>query len=109
MSGAGGAVAEGLLWTSTAPFLCREVSVVKPLAVEVPRSMVLVVTSWNIPMSQWLKTCRFPASPPHSTPEAPPVELGSMFGLNQSRRDLGVTGNPLLHAFCVLCLLLRCL
>lgn len=49
-------------------FLCRDVSVVKPLAVEMPRSMVLVVTSWNIPMSQWLKTCR---CPPHSRPEAP--------------------------------------
>ncbi|XP_073325792.1 protein-serine O-palmitoleoyltransferase porcupine-like [Pagrus major] len=30
-------------------------SVVKPLSVEMPRSMVLVVTSWNIPMSRWLK------------------------------------------------------
>uniref|UniRef100_A0A8C7JD73 Porcupine O-acyltransferase like n=3 Tax=Oncorhynchus TaxID=8016 RepID=A0A8C7JD73_ONCKI len=27
---------------------------VKPLNVELPRSMVLVVTSWNIPMSRWL-------------------------------------------------------
>ncbi|XP_003978495.1 protein-serine O-palmitoleoyltransferase porcupine-like isoform X1 [Takifugu rubripes] len=36
-----------------------DVSVVKPLAVEMPRSMVLVVTSWNIPMSQWLKTYVF--------------------------------------------------
>lgn len=33
-------------------------SVVKPLGVEIPRSMVLVVTSWNIPMSRWLKTCK---------------------------------------------------
>ncbi|KAK7884377.1 hypothetical protein WMY93_027500 [Mugilogobius chulae] len=32
-------------------------SVVKPLHVELPRSLVMVVTSWNIPMSQWLKTC----------------------------------------------------
>lgn len=38
----------------------RDVSVVQPLGVELPRSMVLVVTSWNIPMSCWLKTCRFP-------------------------------------------------
>ncbi|XP_029993903.1 protein-serine O-palmitoleoyltransferase porcupine-like isoform X2 [Sphaeramia orbicularis] len=36
-----------------------DMSVVKPLSVEVPRSMVLVVTSWNIPMSQWLKTYVF--------------------------------------------------
>ncbi|XP_051914973.1 protein-serine O-palmitoleoyltransferase porcupine-like isoform X2 [Hippocampus zosterae] len=33
----------------------REMEVVKPLNVEIPRSMVMVVTSWNIPMSQWLK------------------------------------------------------
>lgn len=31
--------------------------VVEPLNVEMPRSMVAVVTSWNIPMSRWLKTC----------------------------------------------------
>lgn len=30
---------------------------VDPLSVEAPRSMVLVVTSWNIPMSRWLRTC----------------------------------------------------
>ncbi|TMS15856.1 Protein-serine O-palmitoleoyltransferase porcupine [Larimichthys crocea] len=36
-----------------------DMSVVKPLAVEMPRSMVLVVTSWNIPMSRWLKTYVF--------------------------------------------------
>ncbi|XP_067384169.1 protein-serine O-palmitoleoyltransferase porcupine-like isoform X2 [Channa argus] len=36
-----------------------DMSVVKPLNVEMPRSMVLVVTSWNIPMSQWLKTYVF--------------------------------------------------
>ncbi|XP_077436724.1 protein-serine O-palmitoleoyltransferase porcupine-like isoform X1 [Vanacampus margaritifer] len=32
-----------------------EMEVVKPLNVEMPRSMIMVVTSWNIPMSQWLK------------------------------------------------------
>lgn len=36
-----------------------DMSVVKPLSVEMPRSMVLVVTSWNIPMSRWLKTYVF--------------------------------------------------
>ncbi|XP_042347694.1 protein-serine O-palmitoleoyltransferase porcupine-like [Plectropomus leopardus] len=36
-----------------------DMSVVKPLSVEIPRSMVLVVTSWNIPMSRWLKTYVF--------------------------------------------------
>lgn len=36
-----------------------DMSVVKPLNVEMPRSMVLVVTSWNIPMSRWLKTYVF--------------------------------------------------
>ncbi|KAM6924718.1 protein-serine O-palmitoleoyltransferase porcupine-like [Xenentodon cancila] len=33
--------------------------VVDPLSVEVPRSMVLVVTSWNISISRWLKTYVF--------------------------------------------------
>ncbi|KAM3618798.1 uncharacterized protein V6R79_025076 [Siganus canaliculatus] len=36
-----------------------DMSVVKPLNVELPRSMIQVVTSWNIPMSQWLKTYVF--------------------------------------------------
>ncbi|KAF7209370.1 protein-serine O-palmitoleoyltransferase porcupine [Nothobranchius furzeri] len=36
-----------------------DMSVVKPLSVEMPRSMVLVVTSWNIPVSVWLKTYVF--------------------------------------------------
>ncbi|XP_075937877.1 protein-serine O-palmitoleoyltransferase porcupine-like isoform X2 [Anarhichas minor] len=36
-----------------------DMRVVKPLCVEMPRSMVLVVTSWNIPMSRWLKTYAF--------------------------------------------------
>ncbi|XP_040009393.1 protein-serine O-palmitoleoyltransferase porcupine-like isoform X2 [Xiphias gladius] len=36
-----------------------DMTVVKPLSVEMPRSMVLVVTSWNIPMSRWLKTYVF--------------------------------------------------
>uniref|UniRef100_A0A8C4FA48 Protein-serine O-palmitoleoyltransferase porcupine n=1 Tax=Dicentrarchus labrax TaxID=13489 RepID=A0A8C4FA48_DICLA len=36
-----------------------DMSVVKPLSVEMPRSMVMVVTSWNIPMSRWLKTYVF--------------------------------------------------
>lgn len=36
-----------------------DLSVVRPLQVEMPRSLVQVVTSWNIPMSQWLKTYVF--------------------------------------------------
>lgn len=36
----------------------RDLKVVKPLNVELPRSMVLVVTSWNIPMSRWLNICK---------------------------------------------------
>lgn len=36
-----------------------DLRVVQPLGVEAPRSMVLVVTSWNVPMSQWLKTYVF--------------------------------------------------
>ena len=29
----------------------------KPLSIEFPRSMVEVVTSWNLPMSRFLHTC----------------------------------------------------
>uniref|UniRef100_A0A3P8XMY9 Protein-serine O-palmitoleoyltransferase porcupine n=1 Tax=Esox lucius TaxID=8010 RepID=A0A3P8XMY9_ESOLU len=36
-----------------------DLKVVKPLNVELPRSMVLVVTSWNVPMSRWLNTYVF--------------------------------------------------
>lgn len=36
-----------------------DLKVTKPLNVEMPRSMVLVVTSWNIPMSRWLNTYVF--------------------------------------------------
>ncbi|KAM4610802.1 protein-serine O-palmitoleoyltransferase porcupine-like isoform 1-T5 [Polymixia lowei] len=36
-----------------------DMTVVKPANVEMPRSMVLVVTSWNIPMSRWLNTYVF--------------------------------------------------
>uniref|UniRef100_A0A8C5FCF9 Uncharacterized protein n=1 Tax=Gadus morhua TaxID=8049 RepID=A0A8C5FCF9_GADMO len=38
---------------------CEDMAVVKPLNVEFPRSMVVVVTSWNIPMSRWLNTYIF--------------------------------------------------
>lgn len=36
---------------------CRDMTVSKPLNIEFPRSMVEVVTSWNLPMSSFLHTC----------------------------------------------------
>ncbi|XP_030640047.1 porcupine O-acyltransferase like [Chanos chanos] len=36
-----------------------DLTVAKPLNVELPRSMVEVVTSWNLPMSRWLNTYVF--------------------------------------------------
>lgn len=36
---------------------CRDMTVSKPLNIEFPRSMVEVVTSWNLPMSNFLHTC----------------------------------------------------
>lgn len=36
---------------------CRDISVSRPLNIEFPRSMVEVVTSWNLPMSRFLHTC----------------------------------------------------
>lgn len=44
--------------------LCRDMTVSKPLSVELPRSMVEVVTSWNVPMSSFLHTCEFRSRPP---------------------------------------------
>ncbi|TRY92979.1 hypothetical protein DNTS_023093, partial [Danionella cerebrum] len=37
----------------------RDISVAKPMNVELPRSMVEVVTSWNLPMSKWLNAYVF--------------------------------------------------
>lgn len=39
----------------------RDLTVSKPLNVELPRSMVEVVTSWNLPMSYWLNNCESPS------------------------------------------------
>ena len=38
--------------------ICRSRPVSVPLAVEIPRSLVEVVTNWNLPMHYWLKTCK---------------------------------------------------
>jgi len=34
-------------------------TIVKPLYIEFPRSLVQVVVYWNIPMHYWLKTCMY--------------------------------------------------
>ncbi len=34
-------------------------SVARPYHVELPRSLVEVVTNWNLPMHYWLKTCSY--------------------------------------------------
>lgn len=39
--------------------LCWDLSVSRPLRVELPRSMADVVTNWNLPMSHWLRTYVF--------------------------------------------------
>ncbi|RVE71171.1 hypothetical protein OJAV_G00072120 [Oryzias javanicus] len=49
----------GAGFTEEKEHVCWDTSVVKPLQVEMPRSMVLVVTSWNVPMSRWLKSYVF--------------------------------------------------
>ena len=36
---------------------CRILSVSRPHHIELPRSLVEVVTNWNLPMHYWLKTC----------------------------------------------------
>ena len=37
----------------------RDLQVSKPLDVELPRSLVGVVTSWNLSMHTWLKSCKY--------------------------------------------------
>ncbi|XP_010725118.1 protein-serine O-palmitoleoyltransferase porcupine, partial [Meleagris gallopavo] len=37
----------------------RDLTVSRPLRVELPRSMADVVTNWNLPMSHWLRTYVF--------------------------------------------------
>ncbi|XP_072223440.1 protein-serine O-palmitoleoyltransferase porcupine-like isoform X2 [Leuresthes tenuis] len=49
----------GACFTEEKDHIRWDMRVVSPLSVEMPRSMVLVVTSWNIPMSRWLKTYVF--------------------------------------------------
>lgn len=39
-------------------YACSGVTVTRPLSVELPRSLVEVVTNWNLPMHNWLKTCK---------------------------------------------------
>lgn len=39
-------------------FSSSTATVTKPWTVELPRSLVQVVVNWNIPMHNWLKTCR---------------------------------------------------
>lgn len=41
-----------------------DIHVAKPLHVEIPRSLVEVVTNWNIPMHHWLKTYVFKSARP---------------------------------------------
>lgn len=63
-----GHLSEGTIMLSGAGFTEEKdniqwnLRVVNPLSVEIPRSMVLVVISWNIPMSHWLKTYVFKTS-----------------------------------------------
>ena len=40
----------------------RDLSVAKPLHMELPRSLVDVVSNWNLPMHFWLKTCKLTAA-----------------------------------------------
>ena len=44
-----------------------EVDIAQPHNIEVPRSLVDVVVSWNIPMHKWLKKCKYFHQ--HSGPE----------------------------------------
>lgn len=49
----------GLGATNVADDVRWDIHVAKPFHVEMPRSLVEVVTNWNIPMHHWLKTCKY--------------------------------------------------
>ena len=49
------ALAAGL---DTSPTGQWAVTVTNPIAIEFPRSLVDVVINWNVPMHNWLKTCK---------------------------------------------------
>uniref|UniRef100_A0A5F8GY02 Protein-serine O-palmitoleoyltransferase porcupine n=1 Tax=Monodelphis domestica TaxID=13616 RepID=A0A5F8GY02_MONDO len=49
----------GAGFTEEKDHLCWDLTVSRPLSVELPRSMVEVVTSWNLPMSHWLNSYVF--------------------------------------------------
>ncbi|XP_069603995.1 protein-serine O-palmitoleoyltransferase porcupine isoform X3 [Ranitomeya imitator] len=53
------AVLSGAGFTEEKDHVQWDLSVSQPLNVEIPRSMVDVVTSWNLPMSRWLHTYVF--------------------------------------------------
>jgi hypothetical protein len=44
-----------ILWVT---FDFRGLTVSKPQYIELPRSLVDVVTNWNLPMHFWLKNCK---------------------------------------------------
>lgn len=44
-------ISDDIDWTSY--------STIYPLSIEVPRSLTIVVTSWNLPMHHFLKNCMF--------------------------------------------------
>lgn len=48
-------MASAILFLGGYPFSL--ISIVKPLEIELPRSLVQVVVYWNIPMHFWLKKC----------------------------------------------------
>lgn len=50
-------IASSLLLLGGFPYALS--TVVKPLKIELPHSLVHVVICWNIPMHFWLKTCTY--------------------------------------------------
>jgi porcupine-like protein len=49
-------IASSIMLTGGYPL--SQTLITKPLEIEVPRSLVQVVISWNIPMHNWLKICK---------------------------------------------------
>lgn len=82
-------------------FAHRDLTVSKPLNVELPRSMVEVVTSWNLPMSCWLNNYVFKNALHLGTFSAVLVTYAASALLHVSRAEwdqdgswVGVVGPP---------------
>ena len=77
-------------------FSHRDLTVSKPLNVELPRSMVEVVTSWNLPMSYWLNNCESQSHHSKRAGSHQPTPLFTVIQVEDSRDEKTSQTTPVL-------------